>query len=111
MEISGNEVIMVRYGRVNGVPKNCLYTIRKGDIIYFGIARCNNKHDCFRKDNGKLIASERAVLAVEELGNSLVSDFAPHRLGLRGACPKSAVIKMLQYFDNIDEIFANKCNQ
>jgi hypothetical protein len=99
-----NEVVMVRYGRQDGKPKNTLYTIRRGDVIYFGIARCDPRHDQFRKDAGKHIACERALLAVDEVGESEVSDFDPHRSGLRGACTREAVVKMLRYFDHIDEI-------
>jgi hypothetical protein len=107
MEVNG-EVVMVRYGRQDGKPKNTLYTIRKNDTIYFGISRCNAKHDQFRKEAGKHIASERALLAVDEFAADQVSDFTLYQNGLRGVCPTEKVIEMLQYFDNIDEVLINK---
>jgi hypothetical protein len=104
MNSVGNEVCMVRYGRTtDGAPKNVLFTIRRGETIYFGISRCNTKHDSFRKAKGKLIASERASLAAEEVSDQEVSDFAPHDSGLRGVCTKEKVVQMLQYFDDIDQ--------
>jgi hypothetical protein len=103
-----NEVRMVRYGRVDGAPKNVLYTIRKGETIYFGISRCNTSHDSFRKTNGKLIASERALLAEEEVSENQVSDFALHKSGLRGVCSKEKVVEMLKYFDFIDRIMFDR---
>jgi hypothetical protein len=111
MEVHGDEVIMVRYGReTNGKPKNTLYTIRKGESIYFGISRCNHKFDQFRKDAGKHIAAERAVLAAEEHEGLPVSDFEPHERGLRGVCTRSAIVELLQYFDHIDDILIDKLN-
>lgn len=104
------EITMIRYGRVNGAPKNVLYTIRKGNAIYFGISRCNVRHDSFRKVNGKLIASERAALAKVEAGKSVVSDFVIHRSGLRGVCNKAQVIEMLKYFDDIDQYMKERRN-
>jgi hypothetical protein len=101
---------MVRYGRTNGKPKNTLYTIRQSGMIYFGISRCNAKHDQFRKEAGKHIASERAVLAVDEMSELPVSDFVVHKNGLRGACPAESVVDMLQYFDNVDKILVDKVN-
>jgi hypothetical protein len=97
-----NEVVMIRYGKVNNQTKNCLFTIRKGETIYFGISRCNKKHYNFLKAKGKLIASERATIAAEVYEQE-VSDFEVHESGLRGVCPKSQVVEMLQYLDNIDE--------
>lgn len=112
MEVHGDEVIMVRYSRsTNGRPKNTLYTIRRGETIYFGISRCNPKFDQFRKDAGKHIAAERAVLAVEEHEATPVSDFEPHERGLRGVCTRAAIVDLLQYFDHIDDILIERLNE
>jgi hypothetical protein len=99
-----NEITMVRYGRVNGQPKNCLYTIRRDNTIYFGISRCKfDSGDRFIKDKGRFIASERAYLATDELDDN-VSDLLTDVSGLRGAINRDNVVKLLQYFENVDAI-------
>ena len=42
---STNEIIMVRYGRVNGLPKNCLFTIKRGDVNIRTIALSTSRID------------------------------------------------------------------
>lgn len=101
-----NGVERVRYGRVSTttdrrVPKNTLLTIRNGDLIHFGIARCHSELDRFRKDIGRLIASNRANLAVNE-ANVTTEDFVLHSSGLRGTVKVESVRALLQYFRNID---------
>jgi hypothetical protein len=82
-------------------PKNTLLTIRNGDLIHFGIARCNSELDRFRKDIGKLIASNRANLAVNE-ANVTTENFVLHNSGLRGTVKVDSIRALLQYFKNID---------
>lgn len=84
------------------VPKNTLSTVRRGDIIYFGIARCNSLLDRFNRDTGKLIASNRAVLAASEGG--LTDGFELHNSGLRGSVGVQNIKLLLQYFDNVDDV-------
>ena len=51
----------VRYSISDDTRKNTLFTIRIGDFIYFGIARCNLKHDKFNKHIGRISAEKRAM--------------------------------------------------
>jgi hypothetical protein len=103
-----NEITMVRYGRVDGQPKNCLFTIRRDNIIYFGISRCRfDSGDRFVKDKGRFIASERAALVIDELDDG-VNDLTVDTSGLRGAVNRDNVVKLLQYFDNVDAIIKQK---
>lgn len=99
-----NEVKMVRYGRLNGVPKNTLFTIRNGNVIYFGISRCCMQHDHPNKEIGKFIASERASLAKKEMSDVTVDDLTIHRGGFRGAVNTNKIIDLLRYFDDIDKV-------
>lgn len=99
-----NEITMVRYGRVNGVPKNTLFTIKNGAIIYFGISRCCMQHDHPNKEIGKFIASERASLVKREMADATIDDMVIHRGGFRGAVPTDKIIDLLKYFDNIDQV-------
>lgn len=107
----------VRYSRVkvgidNRVPKNTLLTIRDGDLVHFGIARCNTKFDRFNKNIGKLIAKNRARVAAGEAGvggmpgrqlkASDIEDFILHHSGLRGTVKVSSIKALLEYFKNID---------
>ena len=109
----------VRYGRVNTknnvkAPKNTLFTFRDGELIYFGIARCNNVFDAFRKETGKLIAKNRAKTAASEFGVGGVSEnqlraseidgLELHRSGLRGVVNINEIKALLRYFNNIDDI-------
>lgn len=101
----------VRYGRVNSLSKNTLLTISNGDLIHFGIARCNSKLDHFRKDTGKLIARNRAELAAEETielakTGKILEQYHPS--GLRGSVSVDRVKRLLKYFENIDTSMLNQ---
>ena len=89
--------------------KNTLFTIRDGDNVFFGIARCNRfVGDTFRKSQGQMIAKARAIRAKidfdtmpAELG---MPPFLTHANGLRGFCDKANIVELLQYFESIDDI-------
>lgn len=99
----------VRYGRVadTNAPKNTLVTLRQGDTVYFGIARCNTvAGDAFKRARGTLIAANRARTAASEVpgtryvaGNGITN---LHQSCLRGSVPVSDVKKLLEYFRNVD---------
>ena len=108
----------VRYSRVDTetgdrIPKNTLLTIRDGDLVHFGISRCNTKFDRFNKNIGKLIAKNRARVAASEAGvggipgrqlkASDVEDFILHYSGLRGTVKIDSIKALLEYFKNIDK--------
>jgi hypothetical protein len=108
----------IRYSRIdtgtcNRVPKNTLLTIRNGDLVHFGIARCNTKFDRFKKDIGKLIAKNRARVAASEAGvggipgkqlkASDVDGLILHHSGLRGTIKIDNIKILLKYFKDIDK--------
>jgi hypothetical protein len=89
--------------------KNTLVTIRDGERIYFGIARCNlDAGDNMKKSHGRMIAKARALRAKVECGSSSTEDFSLHESGLRGVCAMESVKQLLQYFENIDLIMYNE---
>lgn len=92
-----------RYGRVpeTRVPKNTLATVRDKNLIYFGIARCNNKLDTFNKNIGKRIALNRLNLAINEFNISTES-FVIHHSGLRGVIDVKSIKALIKYFNDID---------
>jgi len=102
--------IRIRYGRVNGGPKNTLVTTQSGDTIYFGIARCNLVlNDVFKRsglNGGRTIATRRLERILEEgdipsykkIGNIMV-----HPKGLRGFVSRENVKELISFFNNIDE--------
>jgi hypothetical protein len=105
----------VRYGRLGDLPKNTLVTLRDGDTIYFGIARCRLTMDMATKEEGKRWASYRALQAATD--KNLLADknigemdgtLLVHRDGLLGKVHVESVEKLLNYFDNIDEIQLSK---
>ena len=90
--------------------KNTLVTIRDGDTIFFGIARCNKKAgDSFTKKQGQVIAKARALRAQIEFNPSLGFEFevgsAIHDSMLRGWIAKDDVHKLLHYFRNVDAMW------
>jgi hypothetical protein len=93
------------------MPKNTLFTFRDGDLIHFGIARCNSMFDSFRRDTGKLIARNRAKVAAGEAGvggipgkqTKNVDGVLLHSSGLRGSVNVENVKELLQYFQNVDD--------
>jgi len=106
-----NESIRVRYGRVeNRMPKNTLVTMRVDGKIYFGIARCNNKMDAFKREVGTHIATGRVILASHECGEGymlhagLNGDMRVHQNYLRGIVSVEDVHELLDYFNRIDDI-------
>lgn len=115
-----NSSTRVRYGRVDverplkkklsrlaeiaidSIPKNTLLTIREGDLVHFGIARCNKvANDRFNKSTGKMIARNRAILAFDEHKDNN-DDIKVHSNGLRGTVAVEKITWLLEYFRNID---------
>lgn len=105
----------VRYSRLSRkdrTPKNTLVTVRQGDTVYFGIARCNRKLDTFHKNIGTYIAQQRADIASNDgAASSDYSlhavtgdvDFRLHRSGLRGCVRIENVKEVVNYFRTVDE--------
>ena len=107
----------VRYSRFGSVPKNTLVTLRDGDTIYFGIARCRLTMDVAIKEEGKRWASYRALQAAtgkELLHNENLGEVSGtmlvHKDGLLGKVNVEEVEKLLNYFDNIEEIQIRRLN-
>ena len=98
-------------------PKNTLVTARDNDVIFFGIARCHVPLDTMSKEKGKALALNRLNSAFEasslERPNMWVVDgsFRIHRGGLFGQVGVEEIKKLLQYFDNLDEIMLKKWNR
>lgn len=99
----GEDYEMRKLQAMNKVPKNTLVTIREGDLVYFGIARCNVNLDIFRKTLGTEIAARRCNLAKDEFNDVTGEAFTLHRSGLRGVAKVDGIKSLLQYFDNIDK--------
>ena len=96
-----NRVVIRRH------PKNTRVTTRKDGIIYFGIARCNVPSDTMSKADGKEIALTRLDWALNATIDELTdveSTLRVHRSGLFGVVDISEVCKLLDYFDDIDDI-------
>lgn len=97
--------VIIRYSRTdNRTPKNTLATIRDGEKVYFGIARCNG-NDLFRKRIGREVASTRALRAS---GKSLFevedSNLRLDETGLRGVVNYQYVKELINYFKEIDSV-------
>jgi hypothetical protein len=100
----------VRYGRTSTkAPKNTLVTLRQGDTVYFGVARCNTKAgDAFKRTLGTTIAANRARAALD---GAVVSQYtcpegtvSLHTSGMRGAVPVAEVRALLTYFRQVDTL-------
>lgn len=109
-----NENKRVRYSRLeNRRPKNTLVTIRDGNNVYFGIARCNVKLDTFHKNIGTYIAEQRAKRALDtterdsEEHYSSHNNLRLHESGLRGYTTLEKVKEVVNYFRNVDEYCLN----
>ena len=91
-------------------PKNTLVTLRKDGIIYFGIARCNIPLDHMDKKQGKETAQMRVACALGandiDIPGSWTVDgsLKVHDSGMLGQVSVDEVTKLLQYFDNLDDI-------
>lgn len=98
--------IRVRYGRLNNQTKNTLVTIRDGETIYFGIARCRLNADKMIKEKGKELASARAEAARNGHADFITREntLALHKSNLFGRVEATDVVKLLAYFDNIEDI-------
>ena len=98
-------------------PKNTLITARDNDIIYFGIARCHLPLDTMSKEKGKLLAMNRlnsAIVASElDRPNMWVNDgsLRIHRSGMFGQVGVDEIVKLLNHFDNLDEIMVKEWNR
>lgn len=91
-------------------PKNTLATVRLGDLVFFGIARCNTKMDTFYRWMGTEIAMSRAEKAIEEMLGMPVENLTVHRSGLRGVVSAEDIPALLGYFDGIDRLSLNALN-
>jgi hypothetical protein len=106
--------VKVRYGysgsNENSVRKNTLVTIRDGDILFFGISRCNLNTDCPNKNDGRFLATVRAQVALDDQWNAHEIDgtFEVHKSGLLGCVDIDDRDKLIRYFNNIDAIQINK---
>ena len=95
------------YTQITSVPKNTLVTYNDNENIYFGIARCNDGLDTFRKDIGKRIARNRANLSLEKDNvfkyiNIPDTSISVYEDNLRGVVPIIKVKELLNFFNNID---------
>ena len=88
------------------VPKNTLYTIRRGEFVHFGIARCHSKLDRFNRAKGRDIAAGRAHLALEENNENALL----HESGLRGTINADSIKNLLDYFQYVDSILLQQFN-
>jgi len=115
-----DSLIRTRYSRPErknpwddkGPGKNTLVTKRIGDILLFGIARCNLHLDTFVKKEGRKEAIKRLADAqklTEEWAEHLAQDPPGHLMmitssdGLSGVCSVSIVRGLIQHFEKIDE--------
>jgi len=99
------------YTETNKLPKNTLLTIRDGELVHFGIARCNIDLDRFSKNTGKLIATNRANLAAREEYTLNSVGLKIHHSGLRGTVELANIVALLQYFQNVDLELKNRAIQ
>lgn len=87
-----------------GTAKNTLATIRDGNVIYFGIARCS-RGDTFKRSTGMQIALGRAQKA-EQKGAPILPDdsivFTDGLKSLRGYCSVGNIVSLLVYFQGLD---------
>jgi len=102
--------IKIRYGRAPGnysLRKNTLATARKGEMIYFGIAKCHSKLDKFDRTEGKMRAYERLLEALlhETTNQATLSYFMVTPDGTCGYITIDNIAKLLQYFDSVDKKF------
>lgn len=90
---------------------NTLVTIRDGDMIYFGISRCNlDEGDVFRKDFGRMIARNRAKKALKDISRAAALEelrddgvlYTEGRWDLRGVCTVDNVKHLLEHFQDTD---------
>ena len=101
----------------NRQPKNTLVTVRSNDTIYFGIARCHIPLDSMSKEKGKALAVCRLNSAIETRDLSrpkawvIDGSLKIHRSGMFGQIDVAEIKKLLQYFDNLDEIMLKECNR
>lgn len=96
---------MVRYSKLENDRKDTLFTFREGDLLFFGISRCNVKSgDKFDREKGMMIAKNRATKAFDlvkaglekpaEDGNMDNVNYFAHY----GCIPLKDVKSLLQYF-------------
>lgn len=96
----------VRYSRnYKNAPKNTLVTIRKDDTIYFGISRCNSDFDRPNKEIGKALALKRAEISATGAAGSWYNEgsLQVHKSGLLGRVDRVDIVRLLEYFDKVDE--------
>jgi hypothetical protein len=98
----------IRVRHTKGRKRATLVTVREGDMLYFGIARCNTRDgDVFNKQKGRFIAEGRAFSELEahknhpDMAGLYVAGLMIHTSGLKGCCHIEDVKTLLSYFDNI----------
>ena len=97
---------MVRYSRkdkakigrkgkiiIDRYPVATMVTLQDGEVIHFGISRCNRKKDLFNKKLGLAQARERASEAAEQRKAELGE--------LQGTVRVEEIVKLLQYFEQL----------
>jgi len=95
---------MVRFGKAkDGRRKNTLFTVRLGDVIFFGVARTHSKLDKFDKVFGKLLASDRCSLAMKSFQGKFSCLDTMRKTGLRkcGVVQKQDVKVLLDLFKRL----------
>ena len=115
----------MRVRHSKGKKRATLVTVRNGDMVFWGIARCNSSAgDRFDRGVGREIAAARAMKEVQAFeesgGNTLLGPgLMIHQAGLRGHCHVESIREVLHYFDEIHKnqlivlnstIFAECCD-
>ncbi|MFA5024151.1 MAG: hypothetical protein WC523_04305 [Patescibacteria group bacterium] len=88
-------------------PKNTLVTIRDNNSIYFGIARCKLSVSIMDKKEGKYGATTRAQSAKDSYSTVHEALYIDDS-GLSGRVEIDNIVKLLEYFDNLDAIMVQK---
>jgi hypothetical protein len=102
-----DDVIDTYYGfsDVTQKPKNTMITITRGDVVYFGIARCKEEADQFIKKEGRGRALMRALFAIEEKKSPDLAgreNFLEGEYYLYGWVTTGDVNNLLEVFEHID---------
>jgi hypothetical protein len=100
---------MFRYGVGENGRKDTLFTFREGELIFFGIARCNLKvGDKFDREKGRLIAQKRALKAQELVasGEEVPTDDTNNLDSINafvhyGCIPLGQIKSLLNYFHSL----------
>jgi len=97
---------MFRYGTAANSGKNTLFTIRDGNLIFYGISECNLKiGDKYDKALGKKIAIGRAIEAKRlfEDNTPVTFDDGGDKANRMGVISTDYIRALLDYFDGLAE--------